>query len=223
MSKTRKAVKVGTEEWVEHFNRMMWLRDPELVLLKGHLLIEQMLYHAAAIRLRIREDADVPKMPIGTLIDIAFIGVDPERRKRVLWFNNLRNDLAHEFRPLESAAFRQTVTLFGATAWPSSDAERAGLLKCLTDYVCKIVFRHAQDHQLPPAFPPSRADAEDFMDILEMARDLDREITDIERSLGAGVIPDGYMNVRPVDEQPGPRPGDYPSLHDEGEDDGRAS
>lgn len=194
-----KPVKVGTEEWVHHFNRMMWLNDPELVLLKGHLLVEQMLYHAAAIRLRIREDADVPKMPIGTLIDIAFIGVNPERRKRVLWFNSLRNDLAHEFNPLESTAFRKTVAQFGATEWPSSDAERSGLLKCLTDYVCKIVFRHAQDHQFPPAFPPSTADEKEFIELLAMANDLDREIGEIENSLRAGVIPDRYVNVRAVE------------------------
>lgn len=203
MSKARKPVKVGTEEWVQHFNRMMWLSDPELVLLKGHLLVEQMLYHPAAVRLRIRDDADIPKMPIGTLIDIAFIGVDPERRKRVLWFNTLRNDLAHEFNPLESAAFRQTVTLFGATPWPSDDTERAGLLKCLTDYVCKIVFRHAQDHQLPPAFPPSRADAKEFMGILEMAKDLDLEIAEIETSLSAGVIPNAYINIRAAEQATG--------------------
>jgi len=195
MSKSRKSTKLPSDDWVQHFNRMMWLTDPELVLLRGHLLVEQMLYNSAAIRLRILEDVDVPKMPFGTLIDIAFVGVDPERRKRVVWFNNLRNDLAHDFNPLESSTFRETVNQFGAS-WPSTDAERTALLKCLTDYVCKIVFRHAQDHQLPPAFPPSRTDATEFMNLLAMAEQIDREILEIENSLRAGIIPDTYVNVR---------------------------
>jgi hypothetical protein len=199
MAKTRKTVKIPTSHWSRHFDRMMFLTDPEVILLKGHLLVEQHLYFAAAIRLRIRNDADIPAIPFGTLIDIVFAGINPERRKKVVWFNSLRNELAHEFDALESHSFAAAVKLFGAV-WPNTSAERAGLLKCLTDYVCKIVFRHAQDHQLGPAPPVTEAKVKDFMKILAMAREVEQEIVELENSIAAGVIPQAYINPQPIKE-----------------------
>jgi hypothetical protein len=197
MAKGTKAVKIPAAEWSKYFDRMMFLADPELVLLKGHLLVEQLLYSSAAIRLRIRNDADVPRIPFGTLIDIAFVGINPDRRKKVVWYNNLRNDLAHEFDALESASFATDVKLFGPT-WPTALAQRSALLKCITDYVCKIVFRHAQEHQLPPAPPIMPHKVKDFMDLLAMAKDVEDEIVELEKSLASRRVPQAYANPRPA-------------------------
>jgi hypothetical protein len=186
-----KNTRIPTTDWSTHFDQMMWLTDPELVLLKGQLLLEQILYFSAAVRLRAHDD-QLPKMPFGTLLDIAFIGVDPERRKRVLWYNDLRNSLAHEFNALESVAFASIIGRFGI-AWPSAASERTGLLKCLTDYTCKIAFRHSSDHHLPPISPEG---VESFMNLLDDAREIDLEIAQIEASLALAIVPDGYVNVR---------------------------
>jgi hypothetical protein len=191
MAATAKKPRVPTADWSRHFDQMMWLSDPELVLLKGQLLLEQILYFSAAVRLRAHDD-QLPKIPFGTLVDIAFIGVDPERRKRVLWYNDLRNSLAHEFNALESVAFAGIVRRFGI-GWPITTPERSGLLKCLTDYTCKIAFRHSSDHHLPPISPDG---VESFMNLLHDAREIDREIAEAEASLASGVVPDSYLNVR---------------------------
>jgi hypothetical protein len=170
MTKAAKAVKIPTAEWSKYFDRMMFLT---------------------------RNDADVPRIPFGTLIDIAFAGLNPERRKKVVWYNNLRNDLAHEFDALEASTFAADIKLFGPR-WPKPQAQRAALLKCITDYVCKIVFRHAQEHQLPPAPPIMPHKVKDFMDLLAMAKEVENEIVELEKSLAAGSVPENYLNPRPA-------------------------
>ena len=47
------------------------VRDPELVLLKGHLLLERCLVAVLAARLRCAE-GNVPNLRFGTLIDLGF-------------------------------------------------------------------------------------------------------------------------------------------------------
>ena len=68
------------------------MRDPELLLLIGHLALERVLSAAAAARLAAKDD-DVPRLKFGSLVDLAF--GEGEERRFVLALNDLRNSLAH--------------------------------------------------------------------------------------------------------------------------------
>jgi len=117
--------------------------DCELMLLKGHLLIERVLVATAAARLREDDHEAVPKMSFSTLIDLA--STKDEKRKALIWFNDLRNALAHEFNAIDGEEFRQKVQCFGVK-WPKAERARLDVLKALVNYVMLISWETYLDH-----------------------------------------------------------------------------
>jgi hypothetical protein len=122
------------------------LRDPELVLLKGHLLVERVLIALVALRTAML-DVDIPKLSFPSLVSLACapftdarvhgdIVLTNEWQRKLLWVNELRNRLAHELHALDSPEFSSVVRRFGLP-WPDGTMER-----CL---VLEWVVRHAHD------------------------------------------------------------------------------
>ena len=102
-------------------------RDPELVLLKGHIGVERWLVAAVAGRLRTVE-AEVPGLKFSALVDIAFKNSDD--RKPFIWLNDLRNAAAHEFNALDTPQFSSVLGRFGLP-WPKGPLERCIVLEQL--------------------------------------------------------------------------------------------
>jgi hypothetical protein len=71
------------------------LTDPELIVLKGQIAVEQMLYRAGSRALR-RRPGELPPQKYGTLVDFAFEADWAEARKRTIWLNDARNIVAHQ-------------------------------------------------------------------------------------------------------------------------------
>ncbi len=103
------------------------LRDPELVLLKGHVVLEQFLVAVVAARLNTVED-EVPGLKFGALVDLAF--KNSEERKYLIWLNELRNVAAHKFNALDSLQFSAVLQRFDLP-WPKGNLERCILLEQL--------------------------------------------------------------------------------------------
>lgn len=121
-------------------SKLLRLEDPQLILLKGHMLAEQQLTHTVADRLRIRPTELRSIMPFGVAVDIVFAGHDSEiSRSRVLWFNDLRNRLAHDFDVDMSPGFHEVLRRYGC-AWPSAVTEQKDLAMALTFLVMAILF-----------------------------------------------------------------------------------
>jgi hypothetical protein len=108
-------------------NRVVEVREPELVLLHGHFLAERLLVEIVAQRLN-STDKEVPRVSISTLVQLAF--VDDEQKKPVLWLNDLRNALAHEFDAFETKRFTDLVRCFDFE-WPRGNLERAAVLQLI--------------------------------------------------------------------------------------------
>ncbi len=89
------------------------IEDPELVVLKTHMLVERLLVSAAASRL-LASHEDVPRFGFATLVEL----VSENATRKVLFaWNDMRNALAHEFAGTESDAFRKAFARLD-TAWP---------------------------------------------------------------------------------------------------------
>lgn len=107
--------------------------NPELLTLKGHVLVEVALAHLLAERLESHE-TDLPGLTFAELARVALAGLagptaDRLRNATVL-LNNLRNDLAHELEAATLDDRMRDIASIGYSAlgmqfnWRVSEAER---------------------------------------------------------------------------------------------------
>jgi hypothetical protein len=182
--KDRKGANIVTpEQFADRIVKVIALADPELVLLKGHLLVEQALQHAAMIRLRARRE-NVPRFAFATLVDIVFVAEPAHRRARVVWFNNLRNALAHEYDALDDPAVARQINAYGLS-WPKSTSDRAQVLKAIVEYTALVVYIAEQHSQLPPI---TASAVSDYRNLLEDAKVAEQEIAQFEAAFTANDI-----------------------------------
>jgi hypothetical protein len=132
----RKTVVLNLEEILAIQNRVRGLRDAELVLLNGHLLVERVLVASVAARLRCKE-YEVPKQ-MQFSMKARLAPCSEEERERILQFNKLRNALVHEFGALDTEVFSKGVNSF-ELPWPDGSLERAAVLELITWYILQIV------------------------------------------------------------------------------------
>lgn len=133
---------IDVEEILALQKRVHDLRDGELVLLNGHLLIERVLVAAVAARLRCQEH-DLPQMAFAMKARLTRC-TDAEREK-ILWLNRLRNALVHEFGALNTKSFASTVVLF-EFPWPDGQLERAATLELIVwDVLGIALFRYVEE------------------------------------------------------------------------------
>jgi hypothetical protein len=118
---------MNLSEALKDADELRSVRDPELVLLKGHLLLERCLVAVVAARLRCAEE-NVPNLKFGALVDLGFS--DPEDRKALIWLNDLRNAVAHEFGALDTPRFEKLIQRFDLP-WPTGTLERCMVLEQL--------------------------------------------------------------------------------------------
>lgn len=111
----------------EAIGRLGESRDPEVVLLRGHLAVERTLAEAVAARLHV---------PVGKLPGLGFQALarlstsDEAEQQELTWFNELRNCMAHELDALNSSGFRTLVGHF-SVPWPSGPLERSITLELI--------------------------------------------------------------------------------------------
>ncbi|MGT2442206.1 hypothetical protein ACU4I5_05775 [Ensifer adhaerens] len=121
-----------TERQVEDFGRFMHLmphgRDLTLVILKGHLLIEEQVRHLVRAQLKKPEALDDAQLDCHQAICLAeaLCPQSDDLWKSVRKLNKIRNDIAHKVIPPDGlhdrmAAFAEA-TLPDAEAW-GSDAQ----------------------------------------------------------------------------------------------------
>lgn len=120
----------------ELLDQLTALKDSELVLIKAHMVVERVLTEALAARLRTTADS-VPRLSYGVLVDLA---VRPASRKELIWFNDLRNQMAHEFNPLEKDGFTSILAKFEIT-WPKNAGLRLAITGALGQYVLVLAWR----------------------------------------------------------------------------------
>src|SRR5579884_3515154 len=125
------------DELNELVDELKKLRDAELVLLRGHMLVERQLTAAVAVRLKIQDD-EVPRLGFAALAELAV--QEPAERKQVLWLNGLRNVAAHEYHGLDSKQFRDLVSCFGLP-WPSGSLERCLVMHMIVQHVFWVAWR----------------------------------------------------------------------------------
>jgi hypothetical protein len=118
-------------------DRVRELREPELVLLNGHLLIERMMTEVAAVRLRCA-DTDVPRLSFRSLMQLAFR--NETTAKPVTWLNEMRNAMSHQFNALESEQFAELVARFHFP-WPAGALDRATVLQLIVYDAESVLFR----------------------------------------------------------------------------------
>jgi hypothetical protein len=144
-------------------------RDPEMLLLKGHLIVERLLVAAVARRLGCDEIA-VPRLSFATLID--FVLTDDDERRRTIWFNDLRNSLAHEFDALENAEFRAIIARF-KLPWPSGPLERCIVLEHVVYLIGHLVDRRGLEYE----FASGRWEKHpEMLEVLEQSKAVSNEI-----------------------------------------------
>jgi uncharacterized protein YutE (UPF0331/DUF86 family) len=131
----RQKYRIALKDLPALMDEVLSLADAELMLLKAHLLVERVLVAATGVRLRENDDEQVPKLPFGTLVDLA--AADDGERKTLIWFNDLRNALAHEFHALDGAEFQKTISLFGVS-WPSDAEARTRVMFALVHVVILV-------------------------------------------------------------------------------------
>jgi hypothetical protein len=122
-------------------DRVRELREPELVLLNGHLLIERMMTEVAAVRLRCA-DTDVPSLSFRGLIQLAFRS--EATAKPVTWLNEMRNVMSHQFGALELPRFAELVGRF-RFPWPSGALDRATVLQLIVYDAESVLLRRMID------------------------------------------------------------------------------
>jgi hypothetical protein len=118
------------------------LRDGELLLLKAHMLVERLLAAVLSARLREPDLENVPRLSIQGLIDLTTRADDD--RKRFIWFNDLRNTLAHEFDPMDGAAFKKKIELLGMP-WPTGTSARHSVLALLSHDILLLAWQRYFD------------------------------------------------------------------------------
>ena len=127
---------------LEQFNKfalqLAAIKDPEMVLLKAHMLVERVLVQVLAARLREPDAENVPRLPFDRLADLAIRKA--EERRPFIWFNELRNALAHEFDALGGKAFTRAIGKF-EVGWTSLPDERRELIGVLADLMLLLAWQ----------------------------------------------------------------------------------
>jgi hypothetical protein len=103
------------------------LKDPELLILKGQMLVERLLVGVLAARLK-TDDKKIPRLGFGSLTDLATDDLDD--RRKLTWLNDLRNNLAHEFHALNAEPFETLIRRF-KLPWPAGQVERYVVLQII--------------------------------------------------------------------------------------------
>jgi hypothetical protein len=163
--------------------------------LKGHLLVEHLLVRAAGVRLRVA-DPDVPRFGFAALMDIAFVAASHDRRSRVVWFNNLRNSIAHEYEAFDEPNFASHIKKFGVV-WPEFRHDRAQILKALIEYVALLVWVTGEQSQSPPI----REEGPQYLQLLADIKHAEKEIAQFER-VSARTISNGCVVIHKVSTGP---------------------
>ena len=153
------------EELMDLVRDLQNFRDPELVLLKGHMLVERQLTAAVAARLRV-EDEHVPRAGFATIAEFAMQHA-PERQE-VLWLNSLRNVAAHEYHGLKDAQFEKLVACYGLP-WPTGVMERCAIMQIVVNRAFWIAYRQTVQYLRAGAKGPER---KRLSSIDELVRDL---------------------------------------------------
>lgn len=157
----------------ESLNDLHSLDDAELLLLKGHVIVERMLYGVVAARLGCDDD-ELPKLSYSGLVKLAFAPHVDNReprsmfrdadaaveRKRLGWVNELRNVVAHEFRPMESQRFKEIIERFGVP-WPDDSLSRCLVVDWIVERAYWFVYYQYAMYDLTG---DKRAEAEDSAD-----------------------------------------------------------
>jgi len=178
---------VSGSKLAELLNQLTALKEPEIVLIKAHMLVERVLIEALAARLR-TAGGSVPRLPYGVLVDLA---ARPESRKKLVWFNELRNAMAHEFDPLEKASFTSSLAKFGIR-WPKNARLRLSIAKALGEYVVVLAWREVVNNlfvqltlQRASSLPP---DAQQMGEIYSSLTPLLEGFDDLVNQLAAAAL-----------------------------------
>lgn len=119
---------LSLEEFQDHLQSLDDLHTPELITIKGHLLLEAALYRVLAVRLGVSE-SDLPRLGFPVLADLALVGQKESKdvKGRALLLNNIRNEFAHQLTPLDQERrMRELVTLsIESRTWPTEQALQA--------------------------------------------------------------------------------------------------
>jgi PHD/YefM family antitoxin component YafN of YafNO toxin-antitoxin module len=137
MDNKRSRHAVDLDNFTKYTTQLSSIQDPELVLLKAHMLVERVLVQVLAARLREPDVETVPRLSFGSVVDLAIRR--PEDRNQFLWLNELRNALAHEFNGVEGAAFTSAIKKFGLE-WPTDAKEQRAVVVTLADYVLLLAW-----------------------------------------------------------------------------------
>ncbi len=156
------------------------ISDPELVLLKAHLLVERVLVAALVIRLDKKDDDRTPRVGFGALVELATRR--DEDRAPLRSFNELRNALAHELDGTDSSAFRAAMGRLGVL-WPDGKDARLTTAHLVATVMIQRAFLHYLQEtyeetrrQEPPDYP-------EFEEMEEQDAELERirqDIADLE-------------------------------------------
>jgi hypothetical protein len=188
--------RIRIEEIGKHVERIFEIDDCELLLLKAHLLIERILVAAAAARLRENDHEAVPKMSFSTLIDLATD--EDDKRRPLIWFNELRNSLAHEFDALDGEEFRRRAERF-EVRWPRGFRARLTVLRAIVNYVMLLAWETYLDHstnqftlerspQLSDEAKPFLEKAVAIIDGIRRAKEFLNSVRDLPDELATGAL-----------------------------------
>jgi hypothetical protein len=156
------------------------MRDPELLLLKGHVLVQRFLVAVVAARLNCGETA-VPGLKFGVLTQLAFD--ESEERNPFLWLNDLRNSVAHQFQSLESRNFAEVISRF-RLPWPGGALERCILLEQILVRAISVALGRMLSFVADrPAPPGEDLDMDEFETLQGVLAGIKKRIEQIEENL----------------------------------------
>lgn len=154
------------------------LSDPDLILLKSHMLVERLLFAALMTRLGKQLNDRVPKIGFGNVIELVVSAENDLKPLRC--FNGMRNALAHELQGSDSSSFQAAAARMGVL-WPTDGEERVTTARL----VANAMLCRAFTHYLEETYKQLRSDAPglEWEEIEEQDAAIDRlraDIADLE-------------------------------------------